>query len=103
MRGEDHINSSIIICFPQKILFGRSNQKQLGVRNMYLVRGRGAYRILVWKPEDRRQLGRARRRYENDIKMDLPEVRRGMDCIDLSKDMDSLRTLVKMVMNLWVL
>jgi hypothetical protein len=32
---------------------------------------RGAYRALVWKPEGRRPLGRPRRRWENNIKMDL--------------------------------
>jgi hypothetical protein len=36
--------------------------------------GRGAYRILVWRPEGRRPLGRPRRRWEDNIKMDLEEV-----------------------------
>jgi hypothetical protein len=35
---------------------------------------RGAYRVLVWKPEGKRLLGRPRRRWENNIKMDLQEV-----------------------------
>jgi len=69
---------------------------------MYLLWGRGTYRILVWKPGERRPLGRTRRRCEDNIKIDLQEVRRGMDWIDLSKDMDSLRAVVNMVMNLWV-
>jgi hypothetical protein len=34
----------------------------------------GAYRVLVWKPEGRRPLGRTRRRWEDNIKMDLREV-----------------------------
>jgi hypothetical protein len=37
-------------------------------------KGRGAYRILVGRPEGRRPLGRPRRRWENNIKMDLQEV-----------------------------
>jgi hypothetical protein len=36
--------------------------------------GRGAYRILVGRPEGRRSLGRPRRRWEDNIKMDLQEV-----------------------------
>jgi hypothetical protein len=39
--------------------------------------GRGAYRILVGRPEGRRPLGRPRRRWEDNIKMDLQEVRWG--------------------------
>jgi hypothetical protein len=39
--------------------------------------GRGAYRILVGRPERRRPLGRPRRRWEDNIKMDLQEVRWG--------------------------
>jgi hypothetical protein len=39
--------------------------------------GRGAYRILVGRPEGRRPLGRPRRRWEDNIKMDLQEVGRG--------------------------
>jgi hypothetical protein len=69
---------------------------------MYLVWGRDAYRTLVWKPEERKPLGRVRLRCEDNIKMYLQEVRRGLDWIDLSKCMDSLRTVVDMVVNLWV-
>jgi hypothetical protein len=36
--------------------------------------GRGAYRVLVGRPEGRRPLGRSRRRWEDNIKMDLQEV-----------------------------
>ena len=69
---------------------------------MYLVWGRDAYGILVRKPEEKRPLGRARRRWEDNIKINFQEVRRSMDWIDLYKDMDSLRVVVNMVMNLWV-
>jgi hypothetical protein len=52
--------------------------------------GRGAYRILVEKPEGRRPLGRPRSRWEDNIKMDLQEVEwGGMDWIDMAQDMDS--------------
>ena len=39
--------------------------------------GRGVHRVLVGKPEEKRPLGRPRRRWENNIKMDLQEVRGG--------------------------
>jgi hypothetical protein len=48
-------------------------------------------------------LGRIRRRWEDNIEMDLQEVRYGgMDRIDLAQERDSLRALVNAVINLWV-
>jgi hypothetical protein len=65
--------------------------------------GRGAYRILVGRPEGRRPLGRPRRRWEDNIKMDLQEVGwGGMDWIDMAQDRDRWRALVNAVMNLRV-
>jgi hypothetical protein len=49
---------------------------------------RGAYRILVRKPEGRRLLGRPRCRKDDNIKMDPREAGGGMDWIDLSQDRD---------------
>jgi hypothetical protein len=49
---------------------------------------RGAYRALVGKPEGRRPLGRPRRRWEDNIKMDLREVGwGGVDWIDMAQDL----------------
>jgi hypothetical protein len=63
---------------------------------------RNAYRILVGKPEEKRPLGRPRRRWEDNIRMDLREIGwGGMDWIDLAQDRDKLRALVNTVMNLW--
>jgi hypothetical protein len=65
--------------------------------------GRGAYRILVGRPEGRRPLGRPRRRWEDNIKMDLQEVGwGGIDGIDMAQDRDRWRALVSAVMNLRV-
>jgi hypothetical protein len=51
--------------------------------------GRGAYRILVGRPEGMRPLGRPRHRWEDNIKMDLQEVGwGGMDWIDMAQDRD---------------
>jgi hypothetical protein len=64
---------------------------------------RNAYRILVGKPEGKRPLGRRRRRWVNNIKMDLGEVGwDGVDWIELAKDRDQWRALVNKVMNLRV-
>ena len=49
--------------------------------------GRGVYRVLVGKPERKRQLGKYRRKWEDNIKMELQEVGcGGMDLIELAQD-----------------
>jgi len=64
---------------------------------------RGVYRVLVGKPEGKGPLERPRRRWEDNIKMDLQEVGCGdMDWIDLAQDGDGWRELVNAVMNLRV-
>jgi hypothetical protein len=63
---------------------------------------RGAYRILVGRPEGRRPLGRPRRRWEDNLKMDLQEVGWGMDWIELAQDTEKQRALLNAVMNLRV-
>jgi hypothetical protein len=64
---------------------------------------RNAYRILMGKPEGKRPLGTLRRRWEDNIKMDLRGVGwGGMDWIDLAQDRDQWRTLMNTVMNLQV-
>jgi len=64
---------------------------------------RGVYRVLMGKSEGKRLLGRPRRRWEDNIKMDLQEVRcGGMDWIGLAQDREKWRALVNAVMNLWV-
>ena len=62
---------------------------------------RGAYRVLVGKPEGKRPLGRPRCRWVDNIRMDLQEVGFGyVDWIGLAQDRDRWRTLVSAVMNL---
>jgi hypothetical protein len=62
---------------------------------------RGVHRVLVGKSEGKRPLGRTRRRWEDNIKMDLQEVGcRCMDWIELAQDRDRWRALVNAVMNL---
>ena len=63
----------------------------------------GVHRVLVGKPEGRRPLGRPRRRWEDNIKIDLQEVGRGFgDWMELAQDRDSWRALVSTLMNLRV-
>jgi hypothetical protein len=64
---------------------------------------RNAYRILVGKPEGKRPLGGPRRRWDDNIKLDLREIGwGGMDWINLAQDRDQWRALVNTVMNLRV-
>jgi hypothetical protein len=68
-----------------------------------MVEGREVYRVLVGKPEGKRLLGRRRRRWEDNIKMDLRESGGGCgDWMELAQDRDRWRALVSTVMNLRV-
>jgi hypothetical protein len=62
---------------------------------------RNAYRILVGKPEGKRPLGSPRRRWVDNIQMDLREIGwDGVDWMDMAQDRDQWWTLVNMVLNL---
>ena len=66
--------------------------------------GRGVHKVLVGKPEGKRPLGRPRRRWGDNIMMDLQEVGWGgrcMDWIDLVQDTDRWWVLGNAVVNLW--
>ena len=65
--------------------------------------GRDVHRVLVGKPEGKRSLGRPRRRWEDNIKMDLQEVGGGCgDWMELAQDRERRRALVSTVRNLRV-
>ena len=62
--------------------------------------GRGMHRVLVGKPEGKRPLGRPRRRWEDNIKMDLQEAGEGCgDLMELAQERDRWRAFVSTVMN----
>ena len=62
--------------------------------------GRGVHKVLVGRPEGKRPLGRPRRRWEDNIKMDLEEVGRVYgDWMEFAEDRDGWRVLVSTVMN----
>ena len=68
-----------------------------------MVVRRGVYRVLVGKPEGRRPLGKPRLLWEDNITMNLQEMRcEVMDWIELAQDSDRWRALVTAVMNLRV-
>jgi transcription termination factor 2 len=65
--------------------------------------GRGVYRVLVGRPEGKRPLGRPRRRWKDNIKMDLREIGiDGANWIQLAQDRVQWRVFVNTVMNLRV-
>jgi hypothetical protein len=65
--------------------------------------GRGVHRVLVGRPEGKRPLGRHRRRWEDNIKLDLSEIGiDGTNWIQLAQDRVQWRACVNTVMKLWV-
>jgi hypothetical protein len=70
----------------------------------HIGKGRGVYRVLVRRPEVKRQLGRPMHRWEDNIKLDLREIGiNGANWIQLAQDRVQWRAFMNMVMNLWVL
>jgi hypothetical protein len=66
-------------------------------------KGRGVYKVLVGRPERKRSLGRPRRGWEDNIKLDFREIWiNGVNWIHLAQDRVRWRAFVNMVMNLWV-
>jgi hypothetical protein len=79
----------------------KSRRLRWAVHVARMGEGRVVCRVLVGKPEGRRPLGRPRRRWEDNIRMDLQEVECGCeDWIGLAQDMDRWWALVSAVMNL---
>ena len=69
-----------------------------------IEQGGGVHRVLVGKPEGKRPLGRPRRRWEDNIKMDFQEVEGGCeDWMELAQDREMWWALVSTVMNIRVL
>jgi hypothetical protein len=72
-------------------------------RVWFLIFERGVHRVLVGKPEGKRPLGRPRRRWAGNIKLDVKEVGGGRgDLMELAQDCDRWRALVSTVKNLRV-
>jgi hypothetical protein len=89
--------------FPWGIRIIKSRRMRWAGHVARMGEARNAYRIWGGKLEGKRPLGRPRRRWEDNIRMDLREIGwGGMDWIDLAQDRDQWRTLVNTVMNLRV-
>ena len=70
----------------------KSRKMRLATHVARMEEGRGVHMVLVGKPEEKRPLGRQRRRWEDNIKMDLQETGRGCgDWMELAKDRDRWR------------
>jgi hypothetical protein len=87
-----------LYCSPKIVRFIKSRMSWAG--HVARMRGSGVYRVLVGKPEGKRPLGRPKRRWEDNIKMDLQEVRcGGMDWIERAQDRNRWWALVNAVFN----
>jgi len=92
-----------LYCSPNIVRVIKSRRMKWAGHVARMGEERVVYRFLVGKPEGRRPLGRPRRRWLDNIRMDLQDMGcRYMDWIGLAQDRDSWRTLVSAVMNVWV-
>jgi hypothetical protein len=95
---------SLMICTPHPILWGGKIEKtEMGWACGAYGKGRSVHRVFVGKPEGRIPLGKARCKWEDNIKMDLQEV--GGYCgdwMERAQDRERWRALVSTVMDLWV-
>jgi hypothetical protein len=65
--------------------------------------GRSAFKIVSGKPTEKRQLGRPRHRWEDNIRMDLKEIGiNTRNCVNSAQDRDYWRALVNAALSLWV-
>ena len=92
-----------LYCSPNIVRVIKSRRMRWAGHVARMGERRGVYRVLVGKPEGKRPLGRPRRRWEDNIKIDLQEVGcGGMDWIELAQDRDRWRALVNALMNIRV-
>jgi len=92
-----------LYCSPSIVWVIKSRRMRCAGHVAHMGEERGVYRVLVGKPEGKRPLGRPRRRWMDNIRMDLQEVGCGYrDWIGLAQDRDRWRMLVSVVMNLRV-
>ena len=89
-----------LYCSPNIVRVIKWRRMRLALHVARMGEERGMYRVLAEKHEGRSQLGRSRRRWVDNIRMDLQEVKCGcMDWIGLAHYRDRWRTLVSAIMN----
>jgi len=94
---------SDLYSLPNIVRVVKSRRMRWAVHVARMGEGRGVLRVLVGKPEGKRPLGRPRRRWEDNIKMDFQEEGGGCeDWMELAQDRNRWRALVSKVMNLLV-
>ena len=92
-----------LYCLPNTVRVIKSRRRRRAGHVARMEEGRGEHKVLVGKPEGKRPLGRPRRRWEDNINIDLQEVERVCgDWMELAQDRDSWRALVSTVMNFGV-
>jgi len=90
---------SDLYSLPNKVRVVKSRRMRWAGHMARMGQGRGMHRVLVGKPEGKRSLGRPRRRWEDNIKMNLQEVGGGYgDWMELAQDRDRWRALVSTAM-----
>jgi len=90
-------------CSPNNVWVIKSRRMRWAGQVVRMGERRGIYRVLVGKPGRKRPAGRPRHRWDDNIMMDLQEVKCGhMDWIKLAHDRDRWWALVHVVMNRWV-
>jgi hypothetical protein len=88
---------------PNNVRVIKSRRMRWAGHVAHMGEGRGVYRVLVGWPEGKRPLGRPRRRWEDNIKLDLREIGiDGTNWIQLAQYRFQCRAFVNTVMNLWV-
>jgi hypothetical protein len=98
------VDSHLIICLPFCYIKNQVAEDEMGEPCSTNGEKRNAYRVLVGKPERKRPLVRPKRRWVDNIRMDLGEVGWGdVDWIGLAQDRNRWRALVNSVLNLRVL
>ena len=81
----------------------KSRRLRWAVHVARIEEGRSAFKILTGKPTGKRPLGRPRRRWEDNIRMDLEEISiNAGNWVDSAQDRDYWRALVNAALNLWV-
>ena len=98
-NGENYIRRNLY-SLPNIVRVVKSRRMRWAGHVARMGKGRVVHRFLVGKPEGKRSLGRLRRRWEDNMKMDLQEVGGGGDWMELAQDRDRWRVLVNTVMEL---